>query len=39
MEWLEKTSGYHKTQFDSEVIISLEKRKSGEMLVFRFRKN
>ena len=39
MEWLEKSHSQNRTQFDSEVIISLENRADNKMLLFRFRKN
>lgn len=39
MEWLEKEHSQNRTQFDSELVITLEKREEGDMLVFKFRKN
>lgn len=39
MEWLEKTYSQNRTQFDSEVILSFEKRGKYENVLFRFRKN
>lgn len=39
MEWLEKTHSKNRTQFDSEVILSFEKREKYDYVLFRFRKN
>ena len=39
MEWIGKEHSCGRTQFDSELVISLEKRDSGSMFVFKFRKN
>lgn len=36
MEWLENDKAQNRTQFDGEVIISVER---GERLLFKFRKN
>lgn len=36
MEWIENDKAQNRTQFDGEVVISLEK---GERLLFKFRKN
>lgn len=39
LNWLEKDYSQQRTQFDCDVVISLERRKGLPMLLFRFRKN
>jgi len=39
MEWLEKTHTQNRTQFDCDVVVTLEKRANATMLLFKFRKN
>ncbi len=39
MEWLEKDYSQQRTQFDCDVVVTIERRKEATMLLFKFRKN